>query len=573
MAPYNSKNRYDGTNQPLSHSSNQTILADESPTPKQISHLQFGLPSPADMCRLAEFQVTSRDLFTMPQRSPAPNGVLDPRLGVSDKVSTCATCKLKLADCAGHFGYIKLALPCFHIGYFKHTLNILQCICKTCSRVLMTDGDRRLLLKKMRNPRTDVLGKASIFKKVIDKCKKAHRCPHCHKPNGTVKKVHGAPTLKIVHERYKGRHMNDEIDGLVESLQGAMISNPEINHAIKVAVEDLLPTRVLQLFRAIPDEDCEVLWNSPMVGRPENLILESVLVPPVPIRPSVAMDVGGGSNEDDLTVKLLEIINVNVALELNMERNPQTKTIMEGWDVLQSQVAGYVNGDMPGLKKEIGHKSIRGLCQRLKGKQGRFRGNLSGKRVDFSARTVISPDPNLRVDQVGVPVHVAKIMTYPGESTRFLWNIAVFSCSGAELCTSPPEQVSRYNIEKLRDRVRNGPDTWPGANIVRISGENSFSKSLAFGDREVAAANLRVGDIVERHMEDGDIVLFNRQPSLHKLSIMSHQVGAGVDFELLNNSLTFECRNPQLPQVKVLEWRTFRFNICVCAPYNADFDG
>jgi DNA-directed RNA polymerase III subunit RPC1 len=217
------------------------------------------------------------------------------------------------------------------------------------------------------------------------------------------------------------------------------------------------------------------------------------------------------------------VINVNVALELNMTRNPQTKTIMEGWDVLQSQVAQYINGDMPGLKKEMGHKPIRGLCQRLKGKQGRFRGNLSGKRVDFSARTVISPDPNLRVDQVGVPVHVAKIMTYP-------------------------ETVSRYNIEKLRQRVLNGPDVHPGANLIRPGGENSFVKSLAYADRERAAQTLRIGDIVERHMEDGDVVLFNRQPSLHKLSIMSHQV-------------------------KVMPWRTFRFNICVCAPYNADFDG
>lgn len=120
-------------------------------------------------------------------------------------------------------------------------------------------------------------------------------------------------------------------------------------------------------------------------------------------------------------------------------------------------------------------------------------------------------------------MHVAKIMTYP-------------------------EQVSRYNIEKLRQRVRNGPDVHPGANLIRQAGENSFVKSLAFGDRERAAQSLRIGDIVERHMEDGDVVLFNRQPSLHKLSIMSHHA-------------------------KVMPWRTFRFNICVCAPYNADFDG
>ncbi|CAN0077850.1 unnamed protein product, partial [Sphacelaria rigidula] len=81
---------------------------------------------------------------------------------------------------------------------------------------------------------------------------------------------------------------------------------------------------------------------------------------------------------------------------------------------LQLEVAQYINGEMPGLPRPIlTTKPIRGLCQRLKGKSGRFRGNLSGKRVDFSGRTVISPDPNLRVDQVGVPERVAKIMTYP----------------------------------------------------------------------------------------------------------------------------------------------------------------
>jgi len=110
-----------------------------------------------------------------------------------------------------------------------------------------------------------------------------------------------------------------------------------------------------------------------------------------------------------------EIIDVNVALELALTKGPHTRTIMETWDFLQVQVAQYINGEMPGLQRPMGTKPMRGLCQRLKGKQGRFRGNLSGKRVDFSARTVISPDPNLGVDQVGVPVRVAKIMTYPGK--------------------------------------------------------------------------------------------------------------------------------------------------------------
>ena len=89
-------------------------------------------------------------------------------------------------------------------------------------------------------------------------------------------------------------------------------------------------------------------------------------------------------------------------------------------------------------------------------------------------------------------------------------------------------------FEKLRLCVRNGPNAHPGANLIRLKDE-SFIKSLAFGDRNVIADNLRVGDIVERHMEDGDIVLFNRQPSLHKISIMAHRV-------------------------KVMDFLTFRFN-------------
>lgn len=142
------------------------------------------------------------------------------------------------------------------------------------------------------------------------------------------------------------------------------------------------------------------------------------------------------------------------------------------------------------MPSQPGQKPIRGFVQRLKGKQGRFRGNLSGKRVDFSGRTVISPDPNLRIDEVAVPERVAKILTYP-------------------------ERVTPYNVEALRKAVRNGADVHPGANYV-ARGDNK--KFLRFGNRNAIADNLCIGDIVERHLVDGDIVLFNRQPSLHKVA-------------------------------------------------------
>ena len=166
---------------------------------------------------------------------------------------------------------------------------------------------------------------------------------------------------------------------------------------------------------------------------------------------------------------------------------------------------------------------MRGFAQRLKGKQGRFRGNLSGKRVDHSGRTVISPDPNLHVRQVAVPVHMAKVLTYP-------------------------ERVTSFNVMRLRAAIKRGADTWPGATHVLLQGSISHRKDLRYYPRGEAANKLRIGDVVERHLIDDDVVLFNRQPSLHRNSIMAHRA-------------------------KILAWRTLRFNECVCKPYNADFDG
>lgn len=185
----------------------------------------------------------------------------------------------------------------------------------------------------------------------------------------------------------------------------------------------------------------------------------------------------------------------------------------------------YINSELPGVAAalQVTGKPIRGLCQRLKGKMGRFRGNLSGKRVDFSSRTVISPDPNLAIDQIAVPVYVAKTLTYP-------------------------EMVTRFNMDRLRQAVLNGPDQHPGANFIQSDGGGGLKRYLKFGDRRKIAREMKIGDIVERHLHNGDVVLFNRQPSLHKLSIMAH----------------FAVVKP---------WRTFRFNQCACTPYNADFDG
>jgi len=452
----------------------------------------------------------------MPERRPQKNGVLDPRLGVSSKRATCETCGQMLAECTGHFGYIKLELPVFHIGYFRSTMQILQCVCKSCARVLLTDEERRLAARKFRNSSMERVRRENLFRKVLDRCKRVRACPHCGEMNGPVKKA--PSSLKIIHDQFfKSEAAAAEYR---KEFEKASLKNESLRAYLKNVMDDLNPLRVQGLFRAIPDEDCELL---DLAGRPEDLLLTVIPVPPVCLRPSVEMDAGAGSNEDDLTVKLMQIVEVNNILRQGLERGLPISNVAENWDFLQVQCAVYINSDLPGVTSmyQVPGKPTRGFVQRLKGKQGRFRGNLSGKRVDFSGRTVISPNPILGVEEVGVPRLMAMTLTYP-------------------------ERVSDSNIAKLRQRVIAGATAHPGANFVVFpSGDKVF---LKFGDRKRIAKELKTGDIVERHLEDGDIVLFNRQPSLHRLSIMSHRV-------------------------RVLEGRTLRFNECVCAPYNADFDG
>ncbi|KAF7510795.1 hypothetical protein GJ744_005895 [Endocarpon pusillum] len=494
--------------------------------PKVIKELQFGVLSNADIVHQSLAEISDRRLFDL-ERNRAINshGPLDKRMGVSNKNDWCDTCVERLQECNGHFGHVKLVLPVFHVGYFKKIISILQSICKDCSCLLLSELDRRKFAQMIRRHDTDSLRKYSLIKKVNDQCRKNRTCFNCGAINGLVRKA-GTNALKISHDKFKAFNMSTSKNKIApaskdrfdQSFESAKQNNAEIDKHFKKAMDDMNPLRVLKLFERIPDADCELLGLEGT--RPEAFLWRQVPAPPVCIRPSVGQD--AASTEDDLTAKLGDIVSANANLKEALKKGAPVQSIIEHWDYLSLQIAMYINSDVPGLQKGEYGKQIRGFVQRLKGKQGRFRGNLSGKRVDYSGRTVISPDPNLNIDQVAIPILVAKNMTYP-------------------------ETVSRYNKAKLQQRVRNGWDKWPGANYI-IKASGGFQIMLKFAKRELIAEQLMEGDTVERHLEDGDIVLFNRQPSLHKLSILSHFV-------------------------KVRPHRTFRLNECVCNPYNADFDG
>lgn len=447
--------------------------------------------------------------------------------GTSSKAGICTTCDLPLQHCSGHFGHVRLPLPVFHIGYLKYIIATLQNICKSCSRVLLEEPAKRSFLKELRRPGMDNLKRSSIIKRINEQCRKAKTCPYCGDIQGVIRKL---SVMKLVHDKYVAYNKSTAQKKVAPeskvvfdaSFEQAKRYLPDLEKHSRKAMDDLNPLRVLNLFKAITPSDTELLGLDPAEGRPEMFLWQYIPAPPICIRPSVQQETS--SNEDDITSKLSEIILYAGYLRESLQKGTSLPIIMEQWEFLQLQVGMYVNSDVPGLNQPGFGKPIRGFCQRLKGKQGRFRGNLSGKRVDFSGRTVISPDPNLGIDQVAVPRHVAKNLTYP-------------------------EMVNRQNREKLQQCVVNGPKKWPGAHAV-IKRDGLKFNLIYGGDegRAERASELQYGDVVERHLEDGDIVLFNRQPSLHKLSIMSHRA-------------------------KVRPWRTFRLNECVCSPYNADFDG
>lgn len=506
--------------------------------PKRIKSLQFGLLSPSDVIAQSVVNVADRNLYDLALTQGGPrtitkHGPLDGRLGTSAKNGQCGTCGQGLKECNGHFGHVKLALPCFHYGYLKRIIEAMNCVCKDCSRVLLPEQEKRNYLKALRRPGLDGLRKDVITKKISAECRKVKVCPHCGAYNGPVRKVAGHP-IKMFHNKYaiytnsnaKSKVKPPEMQAFEKTFEEAIKVDKEIERHMKRVADDLTPLRVLNILKKVPNTDVELLGMDPHSGgRPEYMIWTHIPAPPVAIRPSVAQETA--STEDDITNKLGDIIQVSTLIAATIKAGQPLYKVMDMWEFLQVQIAMYIDGNLPGLGRDSAYgKAMRGFCQRLKGKQGRFRGNLSGKRVDFSGRTVISPDPNLAIDEVAVPSRVAVIMTYP-------------------------ERVTKHNYEKLKACVKRGDKVHPGANFV-IKGRDKRRLVLKVvgqkGDLKKVADQLEIGDVVERHLEDGDIVLFNRQPSLHKLSILSHRA-------------------------KIRPWRTFRLNECVCNPYNADFDG
>ncbi len=452
---------------------------------KKVESISFGIFSPKQISDAAAAKVVTPELYDR-EGYPVDGGLMDLRLGVIDPGLRCKTCGQKLKECPGHFGNIELARPVIHIKFVRQILDLLKSSCKSCGRILIPDENIKRYVTYL-----DKIGEEDGFearrrkiKEIVKKYKLKEKCPHCTTKQEKIK-------LEKPYNYYE-------------------------------ADIRLSPIEVRARLEKIPKEDLDIFGFKKDNFRPEWLVLTVLQIPPVTMRPSITLE-SGERSEDDLTHKLGDIVRINQRLFENINAGAPEVIIEDLWDLLQYHITTFFDNAVAQLPpaRHRGGQVLKTLASRISSKEGRIRHNLAGKRTDFSARTVISPDPLIELNEVGVPKKMAMHLTVP-------------------------ERVTDWNKEYLRKYIENGPKKYPGANyVIKADGKR---KAITSETQEEILEELDNGYLVERHLIDGDISIFNRQPSLHRMSMMCHKV-------------------------KVLPGKTFRLNPAVCNPYNADFDG
>ena len=453
---------------------------------KRTKSVTFGLWNPDTLSKYSTCAVTSVDMYV--DNEPQFSSLFDLRMGTCDQQYLCKTCGLGMTHCVGHFGRLNLARPCYYWHFMPIVLKILQTVCHRCFEPLC---DRKQTQRLMTLP------PVARFQRLIKLCSSKRICSHCDTEHP-----------KIVRDNFQcfqktGRKKEDRIIFSIEKI---------------VHILDNLSDRTIRLMGFDPEH-----------SHPSSLICRVMAVAPPAIRPSMLHDASMRS-EGDLTFAMLEIIKANKNLQVRLsdpEIRPDVKDAY--YRLLQYHVTTMIDNRISGIPpaQQRSGRNLRSIRQKLKGKDGRIRGNTMGKRTDFSSRTVISPDPSIDIDELGVPMRIAMRQT-------------------------EPEVVNDRNRPMIEEWLRNGPSRHPGANVVEMKrDEKVIMKNLSFLSEEQRVAlcqKLENGDIVHRHLLNGDHVAFNRQPSLHKMSMMGHRV-------------------------RVLPYSTFRISSSVCTPYNADFDG
>jgi len=458
---------------------------------RRVEGLRFGILSPKEIKDMSVCEVTKP--LTYENGVPISGGLNDLKMGPIDKNELCQSCWQDSHACPGHFGHIDLVIPVFNVQFLSNTRmgssvsikNILESICIVCGKLLIDipDGIDKIHYKKRI---AYIKSRIPLNENKMKVCASSFGCGYLQ-PSYSFGKYNEA------FYSYSGRES-------------------------KVR---LRPEYVLNLFSKIDNDTVRALGMNPDHARPEWLIFTRLPVPPPALRPAIKSETA--KHEDDLVISFEQIIKINKQIATALQQGNQ-KVLNWHEQLLNVYINAMISGKKIATGDAIvafstGGKPIKSIKDRLMNKDGRVRGNLSGKRVDFSGRTVITPDPTLALDQIGIPIDIAMNLTFP-------------------------EIVTEDNMDEMYRYIYNGPNKYPGANSIKDQGV----RELLLKHLDTSKIVLKPGDIVERHMIDNDVVLFNRQPSLHKMSMMAHNV-------------------------KVLPEKTFRMSVNACTQYNADFDG
>ena len=453
---------------------------------KRIESISFGVYSPKEILKQSVVKVITPEIYDK-YGFPVEGGLMDMRMGVIEPGLSCKTCGQSYKNCEGHFGHLELARPILNVNFIDEISLCLQTTCQDCHRVLVPEDKIPVMTKEIQDAkkRLGIEKFIKYYSKFISPIKKVKTCPHCEAKQEEIKL--DKSSVFVFSQGEKKR---------------------------------LLTTEIRFRFENIPETDLALLRLGNM--RPEWMLLTALPIPPVSMRSTITLQ-SGQRSEDDLTHKLTDVVRTNQRLHEHLLVGVPEAIIEDVWDLLQYHISTYMDNTITGLPpaRHRNGDTLKSIAERIKGKKGIIRNNLIGKRVNYSARTVISPDPRLKLNEVGVPISVAKKLTVP-------------------------EHVTEENLDTLKELVANGPDVYPGANYLITS--TGLKKSIVPDLIDVLLEEIEPGYVVERHLLDGDSVVFNRQPSLHKLSMMGHVV-------------------------KVLPIKTFAINPGVCKPYNADFDG
>lgn len=463
---------------------------------RAIKTVRLGILSPDRILKQSVAEIYK----PVSQNEPLDGTLMDPRLGTNDKAQVNRISDLDYKHDPGNFGHLWLSKPVVQLKYYDQIIKTLKCVCYKCSSLLLDKNDMDLMnsirIKKGKNR----------FKFVKD-YKKPTECYNCGATQPTWGK--GKEKSKVA-----------QIVATFGSTRDQNVDKEKVTFNTEV---------IYYILKNVTDEDAVLMGYDTRYSRPDWMIWTVMPIPPPTMRPTIKMD-NGQSSEDDLTSILNDIIKTNVGLAKAMQKKDkkdktgkENKLVVDLWSLLQLNIAAYINNEQSTMDTitNRSNRPLKTLRSRIEAKKGRVRNNLMGKRVDYTARTVITADPNISINQLGIPKKVAMTLDYK-------------------------ETVTEMNLTILHNLVQNGPHKYPGANAIRRRSATGkwIRQNLEYADR--TQIRLRPGDFVYRHLMDGDWVLFNRQPSLHKMSMMAHKAKV------------------------LMQGDTFRLNISVTGPYNAD---